>query len=173
MVKPIAEGYIKLVPEPGRNGIRHFLDNINEPIVFGNTLLQGRFEDAGTTAARFIVNSTVGVAGFADVAKDHKLKKKIGDFGQTLWAWGVPDGPYIILPVLGPDAVKVSPRVGHLHVTVDDLPWHWGDFSNDNSTIVVVGMPPGPHKVMIELADPEHRILAGQRVTFTVPGTAK
>ena len=78
-----------------------------------------------------------------------------------------------ILPVLGPDAVKVSPRVGHLHVTVDDLPWHWGDFSNDNSTIVVVGMPPGPHKVMIELADPEHRILAGQRVTFTVPGTAK
>jgi phospholipid-binding lipoprotein MlaA len=108
LVKPIAEGYIKLVPEPGRNGIRHFLDNINEPIVFGNTLLQGRFEDAGTTAARFIVNSTVGVAGFADVAKDHKLKKKIGDFGQTLWAWGVPDGPYIILPVLGP----TNPRDG-------------------------------------------------------------
>ena len=78
-----------------------------------------------------------------------------------------------ILPVLGADAVKISPRVGHLHVTVDDLPWHWGDFSNDNSTIVVVGMPPGQHKVMIELADPEHRILAGQTVTFTVPAAAK
>jgi len=64
----------------------------------------------------------------------------------------------------------LSPRVGHLHVTVDDLPWHWGDFSGDN-TIVVVGMPPGEHKVLIELADPEHNILAGRTVTFTISGT--
>lgn len=77
-----------------------------------------------------------------------------------------------ILPVLGASAASISPRVGHLHVTVDDLPWRWGDFS-DNQTIVVVGLPPGPHKVLIELADPEHRVLTGQAVTFTVPGPTR
>jgi hypothetical protein len=77
-----------------------------------------------------------------------------------------------ILPVLGPSAIQVSPRVGHLHVSVDDLPWHWGDFS-DKNLVVVVGLPPGQHKVLIELANPEHQILTGQAVTFTVPGPAK
>ena len=74
-----------------------------------------------------------------------------------------------ILPVLGTGATTISPRVGHLHVTVDDLPWRWGDFS-DSQTVVVVGLPPGPHKILIELADAEHRVLTGQAVTFTVPG---
>jgi hypothetical protein len=77
-----------------------------------------------------------------------------------------------ILPVLGAAAVNLSPRVGHLHVTVDDLPWRWGDFS-DSNTIVVNGLPPGLHKVLIELADPEHRIFTAQTVTFTVPGPAR
>jgi hypothetical protein len=75
-----------------------------------------------------------------------------------------------ILPVFGPGAATVSPRAGHLHVTVDDLPWHWADAS-DSRTIVVVGLPPGPHKVLIELADPTHRVIAGQTVAFTVPPT--
>jgi hypothetical protein len=74
-----------------------------------------------------------------------------------------------ILPVLGAGALDASPRVGHLHVTVDDLPWHWGDFS-DNHTVVVVGLPPGQHKVLIELADPQHHIFTGETVAFTVPG---
>jgi len=73
-----------------------------------------------------------------------------------------------ILPVVGEGALKVSPRVGHLHVTLDDLPWHWADFSN-SQTIVVGPLSPGEHKVTIELADPEHRVIAAQTVTFTVP----
>ena len=77
-----------------------------------------------------------------------------------------------ILPVLGMEATKVTPRAGHLHVTVDDLPWHWGDFASSN-TIVIVGMPPGEHKVMVELADPTHRIITGQTVTFRVPDPTK
>jgi hypothetical protein len=77
-----------------------------------------------------------------------------------------------ILPVLGAAAGNVSPRVGHVHVTVDDLPWRWGHF-DDTHTIVVNGLPPGEHKVLIELADPEHHIFTGQTVTFTVPGPAK
>jgi Family of unknown function (DUF6130) len=76
-----------------------------------------------------------------------------------------------VLPVLGSAAVNVSPRVGHLHVSVDDLPWRWGDFSNSN-TIVVAGLPAGEHKVLIELVDPTHRILTAQSVTFTVPAKA-
>ena len=77
-----------------------------------------------------------------------------------------------ILPVLGAAARNVSPRVGHVHVTVDDLPWRWGHF-DDTNTIVVNGLPPGEHKVLIELVDTEHRVFTGQTVNFTVPGPAK
>ena len=76
-----------------------------------------------------------------------------------------------ILPVLGASAVSVTPRAGHLHVTVDDLPWHWAD-AGDSHTIIVVGLPPGQHKILIELADPLHHVITGQTVTFTVPGAA-
>ena len=79
-----------------------------------------------------------------------------------------------IVPVFGAGARNVSPRVGHLHITVDDLPWHWADTS-DNNTIDVVGLPPGQRKVLIELVNPEHHVFTGQgqTVTFTVPGPAK
>ena len=73
-----------------------------------------------------------------------------------------------ILPVIGEGALTVSPRAGHLHVNVDDLPWVWADTGGTN-TIVVNGLPPGEHKVRIELADPTHHIYTGQTVTFTVP----
>jgi Family of unknown function (DUF6130) len=79
-----------------------------------------------------------------------------------------------ILPVFGAGALNVSPRVGHLHITVDDLPWHWADAS-DNNSIDMVGLPPGQHKVLIELVNPEHHVFTGQEqtVAFTVPGPAK
>jgi hypothetical protein len=79
-----------------------------------------------------------------------------------------------IVPVFGAGALNVSPRVGHLHITVDDLPWHWADTS-DNNTIDLAGVPPGQHKVLIELVDPMHRVFPGQTktVTFTVPAPAK
>lgn len=76
-----------------------------------------------------------------------------------------------ILPVFGPGAQAVSPRAGHLHVTVDDLPWHWADAAGDD-TIVVVGLPAGPHKLLVELADPEHKVIAAQSVSFVVPKTS-
>lgn len=75
-----------------------------------------------------------------------------------------------ILPIFGAAAIAVSPRAGHLHVTVDDLPWHWADASDDQ-TLVVVGLPPGPHKILLELALPDHRVLSGQTVSFVVPET--
>ena len=75
-----------------------------------------------------------------------------------------------ILPVFGVGALQVSPRIGHLHITVDDLPWWWAEAS-DNNTIDIAGLPPGPHKVKIELVDTNHNGFPGQVVTltFTVP----
>jgi hypothetical protein len=72
-----------------------------------------------------------------------------------------------LMPVLGPNALAVSPRVGHLHVTVDDSSWVWADASGN--PIILMGLPPGPHKVLIELADANHRILDKVLVTFVVP----
>src|SRR5215211_355062 len=75
-----------------------------------------------------------------------------------------------ILQVFGAGALNVSPRVGHLHITVDDLPWLWADAS-DNNTVDIAGLPPGEHKVKIELVDANHKVFPGQVVTltFTVP----
>lgn len=75
-----------------------------------------------------------------------------------------------IVPVFGAGALSVSPRVGHLHITVDDLPWWWADAS-DNNTVDIAGLPPGPHKVTIKLVDPNHKVFPGQVAVleFTVP----
>ena len=79
-----------------------------------------------------------------------------------------------IVPVFGAGALSTSPRVGHLHITVDDLPWWWADASNTN-TVDIAGLPPGQHKVKIELVDTNHNVFPGQvaTLTFTVPGHDK
>ena len=79
-----------------------------------------------------------------------------------------------ILPVFGAAALNVSPRIGHLHIRVDDLPWWWAETADNNNTIDFAGVPPGQHKVRIELVDANHRPLNGQAVTvsFTIPETA-
>jgi hypothetical protein len=74
-----------------------------------------------------------------------------------------------ILPVGGPDARNVSPRVGHLHITVDDLPWAWADYGQSN-TIILVGMTRGQHKVLIEVVDPEGNVFTKETVSFQSPG---
>jgi hypothetical protein len=78
-----------------------------------------------------------------------------------------------IVPVFGPGAQQVSPRVGHLHVIVDDLPWWWADTS-DSNTVDIANLPPGVHKVKIELVDANHNVIAGQTksFTFTIPESA-
>jgi hypothetical protein len=72
-----------------------------------------------------------------------------------------------IRPVYGAAALGVSPRIGHIHVTVDDAPWHWADASDE--PLIINGMTPGPHRVLIELADPTHHIIDRQAVSFVVP----
>ena len=79
-----------------------------------------------------------------------------------------------IVPVFGAGAVQASPRIGHLHITVDDLPWWWADAS-DNNTVDIAGLPPGQHKVTISLVDANHNVFPGQVVVipFAVPDSAK
>ena len=72
-----------------------------------------------------------------------------------------------VVPVFGKGALSVSPRIGHIHITVDDLPWHFVDASGE--TIILVGLPPGPHKVLIELADPTHKVITSKTESFIVP----
>lgn len=72
-----------------------------------------------------------------------------------------------IVPVYGPAALQVSPRLGHLHVTVDDVPWRWVDASGE--PLIINKFPPGLHKILIELADPTHQVITGETITFAVP----
>ncbi|MEH2286920.1 DUF6130 family protein [Nostoc sp.] len=76
-----------------------------------------------------------------------------------------------VLPVFGKGALDVSPCIGHIHITVDDALWHFVDASGE--TIILVGLEPGPHKVLIELADPTHKVITSETVTFTVPDLNK
>ncbi len=102
LIKPLAQGYRYVFPEFVRNRISNVLENLGEPVVFANDMFQGRADSAGTTLERFGLNSTLGVVGMWDVATGWGMPKQSGDFGQTLYSWGINEGPYIVLPFFGP-----------------------------------------------------------------------
>lgn len=106
LLKPLAIFYRDLLPPPFQRGIRNVLSNLREPQTFFNDLLQAQPERAGTTLARFLINTTLGIGGLNEVASDLGWEHHEEDFGQTLAVWGVDNGPYLMLPVLGPS----SPR---------------------------------------------------------------
>lgn len=106
VVFPLAKGYETVVPPPARQAVANGLSNLNEPVVFSNAILQGRFRAAGLTLQRFLVNSTIGFGGIADVATLGGIPKQTGDFGQTLFVWGWNDSPFIMLPILGPTTIR-------------------------------------------------------------------
>ena len=100
--KPAAKAYLVVVPGDARKAVHHMLDNMKEPTLFFNNVLQGQFKRAAITAGRFAVNTTVGFAGMVDVMTLSGVERQPADFGQTLYAWGIPSGPYLVLPILGP-----------------------------------------------------------------------
>lgn len=109
ILKPVAEGYEKGVPQPVRTGIGNFFSNLNDVVILFNNLLQLKGHDAASDLTRLIMNSTWGVFGIFDVATPMGLEKNNEDFGQTLGAWGVPSGPYLVLPLLGPSTLRDTP----------------------------------------------------------------
>jgi len=106
IIKPIAESYRRIVPEFVRDRIRAAIDNLAEPRIFANDVLQRRPDAAGITFARFFINTIVGLAGMFDLATKQGFPKQSGDFGQTLHTWGVDDGPYLVLLFFGPSNVR-------------------------------------------------------------------
>ena len=104
--KPLAKGY-RLFPQPIRSGTSNALSNLSSAVTVPNNVLQGQFKDAGVNTARFVINSTLGIAGIFDVASYYGLKKREKeDYGQTLGVWGAGPGCYFVLPVLGPTTVR-------------------------------------------------------------------
>ena len=105
IAKPIAEIYSNF-PPPIKSGVTNFFNNLEEVDTFINQLLQGKPKESLNDLTRFIINSTIGLAGFIDVASKIGLERHEEDFGQTLGVWGVGQGPYIMLPVLGPSTLR-------------------------------------------------------------------
>lgn len=104
---PATNVYVAVLPAPVRKGVANFYGNLNEMPVALNSVLQGRLEKAFISFARFLINSTFGVLGVADMASDNeKLPRQHEDVGQTLGYWGVDTGPYFIMPLLGPSNVR-------------------------------------------------------------------
>lgn len=98
VLKPVAKGYRKITPAFVDDGITNLLNNLNEPVTILNDALQGKFVQSLQDTGRFVVNSTVGVAGFFDVARHARMPRHEEDFGQTFAKWGVPAGPYVVVP---------------------------------------------------------------------------
>lgn len=109
VLKPVAEGYVKVTPGFAQEGIGNFFENINDVGTGLNNLLQGKGREGAGDLGRFVVNSTLGILGLWDVATPMGLEKHNEDFGQTLGWWGVPSGPYLVLPILGPSTLRDAP----------------------------------------------------------------
>ena len=121
LLRPLAELYRVTVPPGLRDRVAGIVTNMKEPVIFANNLLQGDFASAGTTAERFGINTTLGVAGMWDVATGWDIQQQNGDFGQTLASWGVEQGPYLVLPLLGPSNFRDAIGLG-----IDSVMTPWG-----------------------------------------------
>jgi|TARA_B110000259_G_scaffold13852_1_gene14574 phospholipid-binding lipoprotein MlaA len=127
-LRPVAILYRGVLPEFARNRITYALNNLSMPITTINNILQFEFGKAGISTARFVINSTIGILGFFDPAAYFGLEASSEDFGQTLAVWGIPKGPYLVLPLLGPS----SPRdfTGLLSTSLLDPTYQIGNTAN-------------------------------------------
>ena len=106
VLQPVAEAYRAVVPQPLRNGVRNALGNLRTPVILVNDILQGETERARITLGRFMVNTIFGIGGVVDVAREWGVSGHNEDFGQTLAVWGVGEGPYLFIPLLGPSNLR-------------------------------------------------------------------
>ena len=106
VVRPVAVGYDKVMPDPFQRGVGNFFRNLDAPVTFVNQVLQGKFEQSGSTIGRFLLNSTIGLLGFFDVATKAGLPYYNEDLGQTLAKWGYEDSHDLMLPFFGPSTFR-------------------------------------------------------------------
>jgi phospholipid-binding lipoprotein MlaA len=127
-LKPVAKGYSKVIPEPVRNSVTNFSQNLLTPGSAINNFLQGKPRDGVSEIFRFLINSTAGIGGLFEIAARNGLDPQTEDFGQTAAVWGVPAGPYVMLPFLGPQTLRDAVLIP-LNVMADPL-YHY-----DNSSV--------------------------------------
>lgn len=134
IIKPVTAAYRAALPDGLRRSIHNFLANLRSPVIFFNDVMQGNFDRAGTTASRFLINSTVGLLGFSDAAAGLGLEPHREDFGQTLAVGGIGEGPYLVLPVFGPS----NPRDA-VGIVVDFLidPLYWWAVNTDHRGLLL------------------------------------
>src|SRR3954451_10003533 len=138
VVKPVAKGYRAIFPQFVRDRLRSFVENPVEPRIFINDILQVRLNAAGMTFARFLMNTTAGIGGLFDLASDHGLPRQTGDFGQTLYMWGIGDGPYLVLPFFGPSNLRDGIGFGVDLVTEGHTnPLNALDYNDNRATVNV------------------------------------
>jgi phospholipid-binding lipoprotein MlaA len=130
VVEPMVYGYRALTNEPVREGVGNFTNNLGEPLTLVNHVLQGNLPDAGATFGRFVLNTTIGIAGVFDPASSLGIARTQEDFGQTLGAWGVQSGPFLVLPVLGPTTPRDLVGKGG---DVGLNPLNYPEFKNDDA----------------------------------------
>ena len=106
VASPVARFYKRITPDFIEIGVTNFTKNVEDISIGVNNILQGKIKSGFSDLGRFTLNSTIGIAGFLDIATDMGLEKHDEDFGQTLAVWGVPDGPYLVLPGLGPSTMR-------------------------------------------------------------------
>jgi phospholipid-binding lipoprotein MlaA len=122
LLKPAAQVYRFVLPQPVRTGVHNVLSNLATPVELGNDMLEGKPRRAGDTTMRFLINTTVGVVGIFDVAKHWGYPDHDNDFGVTLALWGVPEGPFLYLPVFGPSDPRDAIGMG-VNAAMDPFTW--------------------------------------------------
>lgn len=149
-LKPVAKAYEFIFPNWMRLGVTNFSRNLRAPLHVVNHLLQGKGGDALSETGRFVVNSTFGLGGLLDIGTDMGIERKPEDFGQTFAKWGVPNGPFVVVPILGPfwlrDAIAIP-----LNLFVDPL-WHY-----DNA-------PVRDRLYVLRLIDIRQRVFAAEKL---------
>ena len=130
VTRPVTDAYVAIMPMFLREGLLNMAENLNEPSSMINNLLQGKFKNAGSDAGRFVLNSTIGLLGFDDPASDFELEQNQEEFGEVLGTYGVSDGPYLMIPVLGPSSVReeVGDFIDHSYFPIDALAFWPGIF---------------------------------------------
>ncbi len=162
-LKPVATGYRNVTPDFVEKGVSNFFGNIYELRTITNDVLQGKLQQAGEDSTRFFINTTVGLFGVIDVAGHIDLSANDEDFGQTLSVWGVPAGPYVMLPILGPSTVTdTAGRVPEMSMELfEEVPDAY--FGVENVSIPLAGAYAVSKRA--QLLDVEGMV-AGDRYTF-------
>ena len=150
VLKPVATGYVNVVPEVVRSGVRNVFANFGDAWSAINQLLQGKPVTAAEMTMRVATNTLFGVAGLFDVASDLGIERRTEDFGQTLGRWGLPAGPYLVLPLLGPSSLRDTAGLPL------DLQWRPGALTDDNGT--------GLGLSLLQLIDTRANLLNASRI---------